>query len=198
MATKKNVGGIIRVPLKANATINANGIVCTDSSGFAVPGADTSGLKFVGMAKTGGANTKQGNANGDVVIQVYTIGSFLMTATSIAQSNVGDIMYAAGAATIDDTATNHIIVGRLVGFVSATKGWVDIGVSASGNAGDKGATGDKGAAGDKGVTGDKGPGGDGAAAATITLADAENRFTATNVEAAFAELEARVYALESH
>ena len=148
MMTKKATGGVIRVPLKQNATINANGIVCTDSSGYAVPGANTAGLKFVGIAKTGGANTANGNANGDVWIQVYTVGIFLMAATSITQAMVGAIMYCNGAATVDDSTSQSIVIGRLVGYVNNNLGWIDIGVSAAGNAGDKGATGDKGADGD--------------------------------------------------
>ena len=55
-------------------------------------------------------------------------GVFEFDAAAISQAKVGDAMYAVDDQTFADTAgvTNHIKVGVLVKYVSATKGWIDI------------------------------------------------------------------------
>jgi hypothetical protein len=106
--------------------IYKGGFVTLNTDGYAVAGQDSAGYKFVGVAVEQGDNA--GGSNGDVWVRVYTEGVFLMAATSIAQANVGDMMYLVDDQTFDDaTVTNYIPVGILVEYVSATSGWVDIG-----------------------------------------------------------------------
>ena len=106
-------GGVISVPMAATATINKGGIVCFDpNTGGAVAGANTSGLLFVGIAAEGKDNSA--GLLAAKYIKVYTKGLFLMTGASF-------------AATVDETGSNGVIVGKLIKFVSATSGWVLIG-----------------------------------------------------------------------
>lgn len=114
------------VPMAAGAAINAGYFVCTNTSGYAVPGADTAGYRFIGVA----LETKDNSAgnNGDLLIRVRRRSCFLMTAASITQAMVGNPMYVKTATSFDDAdgCTNDIKAGILVGYVSATKGWIDI------------------------------------------------------------------------
>ena len=67
-----------------------------------------------------------GTTQGALNCRVHTEGVFKFAATSITQAMVGRFMYLVDDATMDDTSTNRICVGRLVEFVSTTSGWVDI------------------------------------------------------------------------
>jgi hypothetical protein len=141
MATRKAAGGIVTIPVKAATTIAMNGIVCTDSSGYAVPGGDTSGLKFIGIACQGIVNA---GANGAKVIKVWTVGIFKMTTTGAAVTVQGATVYATGTNTIGTSSTNHIEVGKAHQFVSATSVWVGINAAANPAGGTGGGTPDDG------------------------------------------------------
>jgi len=100
--------------------------VCANTSGYAVPAADTAGFKFLGVALEQVDNT--GGANGAKKVRLRRTGVFEFDATSITQAMVGSSMYVADDHTIDDAAgpVNDIRVGLLVKYVSDTKGWIDI------------------------------------------------------------------------
>jgi hypothetical protein len=118
-------GGLITVPMAASTTINKGDIVCINpGTGGAVQGANTSGYLFVGIAAEGKANS---GSLADKYIKVYTKGLFLLTGGTLAVTANGATMYAVGAATVDETGSNSVIVGKLIKFVSATSGWVLIG-----------------------------------------------------------------------
>jgi hypothetical protein len=110
--------------MAAAASISAGEFVCADSSGYAVVGADDATYTFLGIAMEDKDNSE--GDNGDLLIRIRRRGCFLMTATSIAQANVGATMYIRGAATFDESATNYVVCGRLVNYVSATQGWLSI------------------------------------------------------------------------
>jgi hypothetical protein len=115
-------------PVKAATQIYAGSLVMLGSDGYAIPGADTASAKFVGVALE---NVLGGATDGAKSIRVRRKGVFEFAATSITQAMVGDIMYIADDQTFDDAAgpTNDIPCGRLVKYVSATKGWIDIGAA---------------------------------------------------------------------
>ena len=99
-------------------------MVTVGVDGLAVAGQATVGHKFVGVSvekvdDSAGAGTKW--------CRVFTRGLFKFTATSIAQTMVGKMMYLQDDNTIDDVpATVSIPCGILVEYVSGTIGWVDI------------------------------------------------------------------------
>jgi hypothetical protein len=125
-ATPYREGIEVEYPVAANTKIFAGSLVCVNSSGYAVPAADTSGYRFAGVAMEQVDNSDGSDAG--KVVRLRRTGVFEFDAGSITQDMVGADMYAADDHTFDDAAgpTNDIKVGRLVKYVSATRGWIDI------------------------------------------------------------------------
>jgi hypothetical protein len=120
--------GLQSFPVEASTQIYKGALVCLNTSGYLVAGADTDGYRLVGIAYENVLGTTQGAKS----CRVYTQGRFLLTATSITQAMVGRLMYLVDDATIDDTSTYKLCVGTLVQYVSTTSGWVDIGNKSGG------------------------------------------------------------------
>jgi hypothetical protein len=116
----------LEFPVAAGGKIYAGSLICLNAQGFAVPAADSSGFHFIGVAMEQVDNGA--GANGDKVVRIRRTGVFEFDAGSITQAMVGSPMYAVDDHTFDDTAgvSNHIQVGVLVKFESATQGWLDI------------------------------------------------------------------------
>ena len=115
--------GLQSFPVEATTQIYKGAMVCTNAAGYLAAAADTAGYKFQGIAYENVLGTTQGAKN----CRVHTSGVFKLPATSITQAMVGQLMYVTDDGTIDDTSTNFVCCGRLVEYVSATSGWVDIG-----------------------------------------------------------------------
>jgi hypothetical protein len=160
----------LEFPVKAAAKIYAGSMVCLEgASGYAIPAADASGNQFIGVALEQADNT--GAGNGAITVRVRRTGVFEFAASSIAQAQVGDVMYIVDDQTVDETNPgNSVIAGRLVKYVSATKGWVDI------TLGTYLAT---------------------TAAASTTAADSGNFFVGANVEAILAEIGQHIKSVQS-
>ncbi len=110
-----------------NVHIYKGALVVINTSGYALPGADTSGYRFVGVAAEEADNTVTGHSQGGISVKVWTDGEHKLTATSITQAMVGQMMFLVDDATVDDvTVTNRIPVGILTEYISATQGWVSI------------------------------------------------------------------------
>jgi hypothetical protein len=126
-ATSYREGVEIDFPVAATTKIYAGSLVCVNASGYAVPAADTAGLKFIGVALQQLDNST--GADGDKSLRIRRLGVFEFDAASITQAMVGDPMYAVDDHTFDDAAgpTNDVKVGVLVKYASATRGWIDIG-----------------------------------------------------------------------
>lgn len=116
----------IEFPVYQSVKIYAGSLVCVGGShGYAIPAADAAGNIFVGVAQEYVDNSS-GNS-GDKTVRVRRKGIFQFAATSITQAMVGDIMYVVNDQTIDETTPgNSVVAGRLVKYVSATSGWIDI------------------------------------------------------------------------
>jgi len=125
-ATPYREGIEVEYPVATNTKIYAGSLVCVNAAGYAVPAADTSGFQFAGVAMEQTDNS--GGSDGAQIVKLRRAGVFEFDAVSLTQAMVGLDMYAKDDHTFADTAgaTNHIKVGRLVKYVSATKGWVDI------------------------------------------------------------------------
>lgn len=120
--TLKKVPGEQSYPMASNTTIYAGGLVCINSSGFAVPGATTSGNKTVGVAKKGVVNPSGGSER--VAVEAPIVARF--KASSITQAMVGTMMMVIDDETFDDAGANSIKAGILVEFISTTEGWIYI------------------------------------------------------------------------
>ncbi len=125
-ATPYQEGIEVDYPVAANTKIYAGSMVCVNTLGYAVPAADTTGYQFAGVAMDQVDNSAGGN--GGQSLRLRRAGVFEFDAVSITQAMVGMGMEAKDDHTFDDSAgtSNHVKVGRLVKFVSATKGWIDI------------------------------------------------------------------------
>ena len=125
-ATPYREGIEIEFPVAAATKIYAGSLVCANAQGFAIPAADTAGLKFMGVALEQVDNT--GGSDGAKVVRLRRRGVFEFNATSISQIMIGDPMYVTDDNTFDDASgtTNDIKVGVLVKYVTDTKGWIDI------------------------------------------------------------------------
>jgi len=125
-ATPYREGVELDFPVAANCKIYSGSLVCGDTNGYAVPGADSPGLKFLGVAVEQVDNT--GGANGAKIVRLRRTGVFEFDASSITQAMIGASMYIKDDHTMDDAAgcTYDVRVGILVKFVSESRGWVDI------------------------------------------------------------------------
>lgn len=121
--TVSKLTGIKSYPVLTGTTIYKGAIVAINAAGYAIPATDTAGLVVVGIADEKVVNS---GASGSVLIRVLYDRLFLLPATSITQAMVGTNMVVVDDATVDDAAgaTNDIVVGKLIEYVSATEGWV--------------------------------------------------------------------------
>ena len=125
-ATPYREGIEVEFPVAAATKIYAGSMVCINAGGYVAPAADTSGYSFAGVAMEQVDNTA--GADGVITIRLRRSGVFEFNAAALTQAKVGDAMYAVDDQTFADTTgvTNHIKVGTLVKYVSATNGWIDI------------------------------------------------------------------------
>ena len=124
-ATPYREGIEIDFPVATGVKIYAGSLVCANASGYAVPGADTVNFKFIGVSMEQVDNTLGGN--GAKSVRLRRTGVMEFKASSIAQSDVGKMMYLVNDETFDETNPGQgILCGVLVKYVSQTKGWIDI------------------------------------------------------------------------
>ncbi|MCE5334264.1 MAG: DUF2190 family protein [Desulfobacteraceae bacterium] len=114
----------IAYPVAAQTTIYAGSLVCLNTSGYAVPGADTAGFKFAGVARE---TAKNGTAaNGAAKVLLRRRGVFRFASSAMAVTDVEEAVYIADDQTVAKTSTNSVACGRIAEFISATEVGVDI------------------------------------------------------------------------
>jgi len=114
-------------PVDDGDKIYAGALVCVNADGYAVPGGDTAGLIFVGVAIEQVDNTL--GQDGDKTVRVRRRGLINMElASAITQANVGDNVFLAGDDKVDLAANvdNDIFCGIIAGYIDGTHAWVDI------------------------------------------------------------------------
>lgn len=123
------------LPVKADARIYLNAIVCTDPTGLAVPGSDTPGLRAHGVAwksfdNTGGADGTLGdtfNAFGAArYVEVNSRGEWEFTVTG-APPKPGDDAFVVDDDTVATATANSILLGQFTRPGSPGKWFVDLG-----------------------------------------------------------------------
>lgn len=163
-ATPYQEGWEIALPVYQGVKIYAGSMVCVGGShGYAIPAADAAANQFMGIAMEHVDNSS--GSSGDKKVRVRRKGVFEFKASSITQAMVGDLMYVVDDETFDETSPgNNVLCGRLVEYISATKGMIDIEVAVpvAVSAGD-----------------------------ALTLVDAAGNFTTPTVSAALAQLASR-------
>lgn len=100
--------------IASGATIAEGGLVCLDSDGKAVPGADSSGYKFIGLAES--------VKDGAVVVNG---GIMQLPHTGLTRAMRGEPAYVNGSAALANTTTNKVAAGIVVD-VDSDGAWVDV------------------------------------------------------------------------
>ncbi|MHB8772967.1 MAG: hypothetical protein ACYC7J_18385 [Syntrophales bacterium] len=103
------------------------GLTCVNAAGYALPGSDTAGLIFMGVAM-GRADNSLGTA-GAIEVNVRRRGLFKMTlATAITIANEGDNVFIVDDESVDLTAnvSNHIFCGIIAKYIDTTHAYIDI------------------------------------------------------------------------
>ena len=122
------------LPVKAGARIYLNAITCTDANGFAVPGANTAGLRVQGVAwksfdNTLGADGTLGDtfsAFGAVrFVEVNSQGEWEFAFTG-AVPKPGDNAFVVDDNTVATVTSNSILLGKFTRPGSPGKWFVDI------------------------------------------------------------------------
>jgi predicted RecA/RadA family phage recombinase len=120
-ADQRQEGILVDVPLAASTKVFKGSNVNYNAAGFAKKASDTAGEVFAGVAM----ETKDSSLNDDNEkwVRVWKEGVFSMVCTGATQAWVGQLVHS-----LDDNvvalaagATNDIVVGRVVQFVSATE-----------------------------------------------------------------------------
>lgn len=117
----------VSAPVGASKEIFSGGFVCVGADGYLVPGADTAGLIFHGVAREHIDNSS--GADGDLNCRVRRRGLIkALMGTAITIANVGDNVFLVDDQTVDLTAqtTNDIFCGIIAGYIDTTHAWIDI------------------------------------------------------------------------
>jgi hypothetical protein len=105
------VGALIQYKVAGQVHIYKGALVSLNSDGYAVPGADTSGYKFIGVAYEDADNTS--GTDGAVSIRVLKTGSFLYPIASVEQSDMGEKAYITDDGEVATSTENHILAGYI-------------------------------------------------------------------------------------
>jgi hypothetical protein len=104
-------------------------LVFFDSDGYAVA---TAGGNVIDGVLTEKEVDNSSGADGAVAGEVYIDGSFVLTGTGFAQTDVGTQVFAIDNYTVTTTSTSNSYVGIITEFISSTKVRVKIDVTAAG------------------------------------------------------------------
>ena len=94
----------------ASKTIHKGAFLGLDSNGYVQPlvaGNSCAGIAYEAMDNSGGSN-------GDKSVRSYTIGDFLHALAGVAQSKIGDAVFASDDGTLTLTAAGNSFVGKCV------------------------------------------------------------------------------------
>lgn len=128
--TKHRDGLVTAHPVAAAAQIYKGSLVCANADGYAVPGADTAGFVFLGVALEE-ADNGTGSA-GELSVKILTHGVFSFNkAGTITQASLGAKVYISDDQTVAlaATTTNDIPCGRIEALDGAGALWVRISLS---------------------------------------------------------------------
>ena len=114
--TKHRDGLITAHPVKASTKVFKGSLVCVDATGYAVPGADSAGFTFVGIAIENADNSAGSDGSTNVRVQTMGVFSFAKGGAE-SQADVGGTLYIMDDQTVTTAATvNNIACGTLEGL----------------------------------------------------------------------------------
>jgi predicted RecA/RadA family phage recombinase len=116
--------GIVHAAPVAVDIIYRGAMVVYNTAGYLAPASTSAGVIFAGIALEKVDNS--GGSAGDLNCKYVKEGIFLLTGSGLAQSDVGEQVYASDDQTITKTSTNNAPVGKIVEYVSSTQVWVKL------------------------------------------------------------------------
>lgn len=117
----------VSIPVINADIIYAGANVCVNAAGYALPGSDTAGLIYMGVARENVDNSL-GDA-GDLSVTLRRRGLVKMEfQAAISIANMGDNVFLVDDQLVDLTAnvTNKIFCGVIAKYIDTTHAWVDI------------------------------------------------------------------------
>jgi len=114
-------------PVYESVTIYGGAFAAVNAAGYALPGSDTSGLIFEGVATEQKDNAS--GSSGDLDVTLRRRGLFkAILDTAITQANVGDNVFLVDDQTVDLAANvdNNIYCGVIAKYIDTTHAWIDI------------------------------------------------------------------------
>lgn len=126
--TEYKEGVEIPAPVDGGSKIFAGAFTCYNAAGYLVPGADSTGLIFAGIARQYVDNSLGNDGDETCLIRRKPT---LVRATlghAITQANVGDQVFIVDDETLDVVAnvTYGIFAGIIAEYIDTTEAWVDI------------------------------------------------------------------------
>jgi len=121
--TKQRAAELSEYPVAASTTVYSGSLVCINTSGYAIPAANTAGYKLVGIAQEQADNSS--GSNGDISVKVKRVGAWSLTSSGLAITDEGAAVYVSDDQTVS-TTPGHVFAGVILDYVSATEAWVDI------------------------------------------------------------------------
>jgi len=113
-------GLLLSYGVEESTVVYKNGLVCANSGGYVQPGADISGMAFVGVAYEKCDNSS--GIDGEHSLRIWKNGSFIFNAGfTVLQSHIGDEVYIADDNTVNTTSTNLVKCGVIVEVISSSK-----------------------------------------------------------------------------
>jgi len=130
--TKHRDGIITAHPVKAGAHLYKGSLVCADATGYSVPGADTAGLKLLGVAIEEADNSDGADAALSIRVQAAGVFSF-SKAGAITQADLGAALFISDdqTAALAADVTNDVPCGRLEALDGSNAVWVRLQLDAS-------------------------------------------------------------------
>ena len=117
----------IPVPVDDGDKIYGGALTCANAAGYLVPGSDTAGLIFMGVAMEQKDNTDGLDGDLDCVVRRRGLVKCIM-GTAITQANVGDNVFLVDDQTVDlaGNVTHDIFCGNIAEYIDTTHAWIDI------------------------------------------------------------------------
>ena len=116
---KRQEGDRASYPSAASTNHYESVFAFINSGGYADDDHASGANDFGGIVITQVDNSS--GANGDLDVEVYRTGIFELTGSGFTQADIGTAVYATDNYTLTKTSTSNTQVGKIVGYISATK-----------------------------------------------------------------------------
>lgn len=107
------------LPVAQSTTLYEGTLAYVNSSGYADDDTNSGANDFAGVVINPEDNSS--GSNGDLNVDLWQEGTFLLTGTGFTQGTVGSDIYGSDNYAVTTTASNNTYIGRCVGYVSSTK-----------------------------------------------------------------------------